>query len=121
GGSGNDVLKGTDNGAGEVDILTGGEGSDRFVLGEAGYAFYDDGNILSAGTLDYALITDFNAAEDSIQLVGLASDYVLGSTNSNTQLYLDSDGTGTISGSDELIAIVEGTSSLDLDTSFLYV
>ena len=71
---------------------------------------------------DYALITDFNGSEDIIQLSGLASDYVLGSTNSAAQIYLDSDGTGTLSGADELIAVVEGVPDMNLsDTSFLYV
>jgi Ca2+-binding RTX toxin-like protein len=61
---GNDVLQGADTpGALQIDRLSGGAGSDRFILGTTTANFYDDGNATTAGTSDYALITDFNPAK----------------------------------------------------------
>ncbi|MEA5624999.1 calcium-binding protein [Nostoc sp. UHCC 0251] len=88
GGSGNDILygdsillsppPGTSNG---IDVLTGGIGADRFVLGGRDSLFavrlYDDRNSLTSGLNDYALITDFQRGEDKIVLAGSASNYVL--------------------------------------------
>jgi len=68
---------GTGFGAGEVDTLTGGTGSDTFVLGDATSVFYDDGDPLTTGEADFALISDFNAIEDFIQLQGSAELYSL--------------------------------------------
>lgn len=70
--AGNDILQGSDGvGAGQIDRLTGGVGADRFILGIADALFYDNGNSTTAGTSDYALITDFNPAEgDVVQLQG---------------------------------------------------
>lgn len=59
GGSGNDILQGSIGGANrnpnEQDILTGGGGSDRFILGDASGSFYKSG-----GDNDFAQITDFS-------------------------------------------------------------
>lgn len=67
GGSGNDTLTGTDPElqnvkAEEQDLLTGGTGSDKFVLGNKSGSFYDD-----LGNNDFASITDFSFG-DKIQL-----------------------------------------------------
>ncbi len=70
GGAGNDVLEGTlvARGEGEIDTLTGESGADTFSLrysivgAEAGPAYAFEGNN------DYALITDFNNSQDTIQL-----------------------------------------------------
>jgi Ca2+-binding RTX toxin-like protein len=101
GGSGNDTLIGVDGttilpvpqlgfGKDDIDILTGGEGNDVFVLGTQmadgrDFAFYNDANSGSAGLQDYALITDFgvfgntqNLGFDKIQLAGLQNSYFLG-------------------------------------------
>lgn len=67
--NGNDILLGVDplNGAGiaEVDMLTGGEGSDslrdayrHFVLADSNNTYY-----LGNGMSDYAIITDFGATD----------------------------------------------------------
>jgi Ca2+-binding RTX toxin-like protein len=90
GGSGNDTLTGGDGedrligvdsgvgfGAGEVDTFTGSTGRDTFVLGDSTRAYYEDGNPLTTGEFDYALISDFNATEDVIQLRGSADVYLL--------------------------------------------
>ena len=86
GGAGNDTLIGVEPstagsgvgfGAGEVDILRGGLGSDTFVLGNASRVYYSDGDPLTTGDSDYALIKDFNASEDVIQLHGSQALYSL--------------------------------------------
>ncbi|MBD2775308.1 calcium-binding protein [Iningainema tapete] len=66
GGDGNDILQGSidspNRNPNEQDILTGGAGSDRFILGNASGSFYKVG-----GNSDFAQITDFSFS-DSIQL-----------------------------------------------------
>ncbi|MFB2977734.1 Calx-beta domain-containing protein [Microseira sp. BLCC-F43] len=128
GDKGNDVVIGVDSldgapGVGELDTLTGGEGIDRFVLGDAiAGAYYNDGKAKSSGTADFALITDFNIAEDFIQLAGTEANYVLSAIGGNTNIYLDNDGTLGLGSKDELIARVAGVTSLNLtDSYFLYV
>lgn len=65
-------------GKGEIDRLKGGSGRDRFVLGNPGQKFYDDGNAFTSGRQDYALIEDFESnGTDKIQLAGNARQYVL--------------------------------------------
>ena len=97
-----------------IDTLSGGEGADRFVLGgesqfvgETTVIQYDE-----AGNDDYALITDFDTSEDVIQLGGSKSDYRLGSS----PIGLPS-GTGIFLGN-ELTAIVQGSSELELSASY---
>jgi hypothetical protein len=98
-------------GVGEgVDTLTGGGGADVFVIGDANYressknsvAILGSVSLNPAGTVfrytvnqnatdaDYAVITDFNAAEDSIVL-GDPSGYLIGTAPSSF-------GTGNIVG-----------------------
>ncbi|MEL6384006.1 MAG: calcium-binding protein, partial [Cyanobacteria bacterium J06626_18] len=79
GDQGDDVLTGVDPdsktpGIGEFDQMTGGLGSDRFVLGDRKRTYY-----LGQGEVDHAAIFDFSLAEgDVIQLHGEAADYSLG-------------------------------------------
>ena len=87
GGSGNDRLLGvnpaTDElfGRSTIDTLTGGSGSNTFVLGEGeNDVFYDSGIPDNLGTSDYALITDFQLGQDSLELAGSRSDYSFGLT-----------------------------------------
>jgi hypothetical protein len=85
GDAGNDAIFGVDSavaafgfGKGEIDEMTGGRGRDRFVLGQNGQKYYDDGNAANEGRSDYGLIKDFEATgTDKIQLVGNARDYEL--------------------------------------------
>ena len=86
GGDGNDRLIGVDPnvvgtgvgfGAGEVDTFRGGTGADTFVLGDSMRVYYSDGDPLTTGESDYALISEFNATEDVIELNGSADVYLL--------------------------------------------
>jgi Bacterial Ig domain/von Willebrand factor type D domain/RTX calcium-binding nonapeptide repeat (4 copies) len=121
GGNGDDILVGagitSDNpGTGAVDILMGNKGADTFVLGDQGRKYY-----IGSEQKDYALITDF-WSEDTIQLQGNASDYVLG--NAPTDL---ASGTGIFLASNpkELIGLIQGVSlesiSLSSSTVFRFV
>ncbi|NJO94358.1 MAG: calcium-binding protein [Hydrococcus sp. RM1_1_31] len=84
GGNGFDVLTGVDRnsplaGRGEIDILKGGRDGDRFVLGDAIRAYYNDGNSSNLGLSDFAFIEDFSSSQgDVIQLHGNAFNYKLG-------------------------------------------
>jgi Ca2+-binding RTX toxin-like protein len=149
GGDGNDTLRGiagvlqspftpADDSIGQIDTLTGGAGRDKFILGgvvaippnitpsrfAAAGPFYDDRNNSTVGTSDYALITDFQPTEDTIQLRGVASDYILAASPNGspagTGLFINKPNTEP----DELIAVLQGvnpsTPSLT-DTYFSYV
>ena len=119
GGEGTDTLTGcstaSGRGKGEIDILTGGSGADRFVLGSGG-ALYSDGNRKKAGLEDYALITDFSVGEDSLQLSGKAKNYFLKSSGvkgvSGRGLYFDSNKNGGFDKTDELVAIINSPEKL---------
>jgi hypothetical protein len=118
GGAGNDNINGVNPnnpnpGKGEIDTLTGGAGSDKFILGDINWIAYDDGLTNNAGTSDYAKITDFNP-DDVIQLHGSSSDYLLTVSGANTNLYINKPGTEP----DELIAILENRTGLSLTGSY---
>ncbi|BDA73778.1 hypothetical protein CAL7716_079440 [Calothrix sp. PCC 7716] len=121
--AGNDSLDGVDannnnSGTGERDSLSGGTGSDRFILGNSAYIYYDDRNVSSIGNNDYATLTDFNPSEDKVQLQGSANNYRLEVSGSNTNLYIDKAG----SEPDELIAVFQNVTGLNLNSSaFEYV
>ncbi|MDF0552331.1 hypothetical protein [Kamptonema sp. UHCC 0994] len=115
GDNGNDILTGVDinainPGIEEIDTLTGGGGSDIFVLGDVNNTYYDNGDT------DYALITDFNASEDSIQLNGKADDYLLvpfsQANQTGTAIYRKA------SAQNELISILQGGSNLSLSGNY---
>ena len=81
GGNKKDILTGTDStarGVGEVDILTGGGGRDKFILGDTNGAYY-----VGKGNDDYATITDFNLFQDSIS-IGSLKDYSFAAGGNNT-------------------------------------
>ncbi|WP_137909687.1 beta strand repeat-containing protein, partial [Dolichospermum planctonicum] len=122
GGEGNDTINGVNGtlltaGLGEIDTLTGGTGSDRFILGNTTKAYYDDGNALTNGSNDYADITDFNTG-DIIQLQGTSSNYLLAVVGADTQILINKPNTEP----DELIGIVRNQTGLSLTgTYFSYV
>ena len=67
----------SDFGIGEIDTLTGGKGDDTYILADENRVFYDDGNDLSSGEDDLAIITTLNTNRDTIQLQGSAELYSL--------------------------------------------
>lgn len=73
GGDGNDVFIG---GEGQ-DLIEGGRGQDKYIIGDNTQIFYTDYT-----WYDHAIITDFEFAEDTIQLKGQASDYKIKPANS---------------------------------------
>jgi hypothetical protein len=117
----NDILVGSTtsqpNSFGEIDLFTGYQGADTFVLGNAKSIFYT-----GTGVNDYALIQDFNAQQgDIIQLKGSSDSYILNGI-SNGQVT----GTGIFlaSNSAELIGIINGVEPQDFllsQSSFQYV
>jgi Ca2+-binding RTX toxin-like protein len=81
GGAGDDTIggvnaAGTNPGKGEIDTLTGGTGKDVFVLGSGSTVYYDDSDVATSGTADYALITDFNPADFSTAASTMTSSSV---------------------------------------------
>ncbi|MFM8204142.1 MAG: hypothetical protein ACKN9K_29665, partial [Dolichospermum sp.] len=119
GGIGNDIIIGvqtgsTEPGKNEVDTLTGGEGRDTFILGDATSIFYDDGNTTNTGTSDYATIADFNPTDDIIQIRGSSIDYLLTVSGSKTNLYINKPGSEL----DELIAVINNQTALSLTASY---
>jgi Ca2+-binding RTX toxin-like protein len=124
GGGGDDLITGvspappinSNPGLGEIDILTGGSGSDRFSLGDQLEAYYDD-----QGTSDFAVITDFTQL-DNIVLNGQINDYVV----QNQAAFVPElgglvQGTGILkkgaNGTNDLIGIVQNIVGLNLNSS----
>ncbi|MBD2568489.1 beta strand repeat-containing protein, partial [Anabaena lutea] len=118
GGNGNDSLIGVDIAnvsSSTRDYLNGGSGSDRFILGDATWIGYDDGNSTTNGNSDYADIADFNPTEgDVIQLQGTSSNYLLTISGADTQILINKPGTEP----DELIGIVRNQTGLSLTANY---
>jgi Ca2+-binding RTX toxin-like protein len=106
GSDGADTLVGTNASVrNEIDTLTGGSGADLFILGNSSGIFYNDAYNSQTGTTDYALITDFNSGEDSLQLK--SGTYYFGAASGGYQnLFFD---TIITTYQDEVIARFQGT------------
>ncbi|MDY6940806.1 MAG: calcium-binding protein [Cyanobacteriota bacterium] len=124
GGGGNDILIGgnlDDLTIGVINTLTGGAGADSYVLANEDITYYNDGDSNTPGLNDYAVLADFNTAEDSIQL-NASTQYVTGASPVNgvtgTAIYIDSNGDGLQGAGDELVAVAENVASLDLNASY---
>jgi Ca2+-binding RTX toxin-like protein len=124
GGLGQDTLNGTGgtSGVGQIDYLCGGGGNDTFVLGDSTQAFYNDGKT-GTGLTDYAVMLDFNSQQDTIQLSGSATDYVLAALPSELALT----GTGIYytagsqaAGARELVGVTLGVTLSDFSTGFTF-
>ena len=118
GGAGNDTLTGCADGAnggrGELDRLTGGDGSDIYELGWSGGCYYNDGVVGNAGFTDYVLITDFQVGTDCLVLDGAAGNYRIGSSVSGVSgfgLYLEQGAT------DELVAVIQSTTTVTVSNT----
>jgi YHYH protein/von Willebrand factor type D domain len=117
----NDIFVGStasqSNSFGEIDLFTGYQGADTFVLGNTQSDFY-----IGSGINDYAVIQDFSSQQgDIIQLEGSSSDYVLSGISNQ---YATGTGIFLASNSTELIGIINGIEPQDLllsQSSFQYV
>ncbi|MBD2101235.1 calcium-binding protein [Leptolyngbya sp. FACHB-261] len=117
GGSGNDVIRGYSYDYNwEMDTLTGGEGSDTFVLGDSTGVCYLGG--LSGGNdYSYALITDWDYTSDYIQAWGSSDSYSFGygdwfgNGNQDTAIYCGND----------LIGVVQDSTNVSFNRDFIFV
>jgi Ca2+-binding RTX toxin-like protein len=118
------VLAGFGAGLGENDVLSGGAGKDKFVLGDVNQVYYKDNDPVTEGGLDFAYITDFTAGEDTIQLKGPRSFYSLDFFPSSTGVPLAAINYDPgVEARSELIGILQNApSSLKLtNASFVFV
>lgn len=105
-------------GIGEIDILTGGTGTDTFVFAGGSARGGGGSSYRFNGNSDYALITDFNKSEDIISLANVefsgssstTVEYSLGTSPeglpTGTGVYVNNLGTQP-----DLIAILQGVDS----------
>ena len=113
GGEGDDLLDGTGKfttGLLERDALFGGKGSDTFVLGNSHEAYYTGFYFW-----DYAVIKDFNAQEDTLQLHGAMDEYRTVSSHGNTYLYNETNSHWC--STFDLVAVFKDNASIDLGSS----
>ncbi|ERN40864.1 hemolysin-type calcium-binding repeat (2 copies) [Rubidibacter lacunae KORDI 51-2] len=106
GGGGNDTLRGADNGQGEVDELTGGSGSDEFILGDA----ISGPLYVGGGDTDFARITDFEsvdtlAFDPNTPFIDIPGTLGLGL--GDREYYWDLNANGILDGVDDLFAVVD--------------
>jgi hypothetical protein len=117
----------TPRGKQSIDFLTGLEGPDTFVLGDAVGAFYDDGIAAQKGSGDLGVILDFSSG-DLIQLHGSPADYKLsrgaytgGGFTNMRGLYISQVTPGSL---DEVVGFIKGASldtlSLTSNDQFIY-
>jgi hypothetical protein len=102
--------------------ITGGEGADTFILGDATRAYYT-----GTGDSDFALIADFDLNTDVIQLQGTATDYRIAEISTIVGHYTGIEGEQdivqvdvkifrTAGGTDDLIGTAGGAAGLTLDS-----
>ena len=109
---GNDLIigAGRESGENEIDFLTGNVGTDTFVLGNSNVAFYS-----SAGSSDYAVITDLNDWENDRIIAFGGNGIVLGpasvGTDQGTGIFVDGD----------LIAIMVGVTEFEVQSGLILI
>ena len=122
GDAGNDLFLGmTTIGLDAIDLFDGGAGSDTYVLGEVSGVYYDDGDSITEGLNNYAVMADFDRLEDTIQLYGSPDSYSVNPSPFDADraaIYFDSNNDGT---SDELIAVVENLAENEFFLNSSYV
>lgn len=127
GGDGDDILRGSISVSppssihqSEVDVLSGGEGADTFVIGDPGsISYYLEGDVIAVG---YARVLDFNPHEgDVVQLSGTRGDYKFININSGSAsaMYIFHIKTGV----DDLVANLDDVdvNTLNLETDVVFV
>jgi trimeric autotransporter adhesin len=128
GGFGNDRLFGEDgsdrlNGYGtsvtndsQFDTLVGGAGTDYFILGgDWGVSYVEDGP-------GYAIIADWDASSDYIEVRGCSNQYRLDYSQNWTGTSAIDTGIYYIGGGgDELIGVVQDTTNVYLSRNFIFV
>ena len=118
----NDVLIGVDEssanpGAGERDVLRGGDGADEFVLGnQMGFFYNDNPTTVVSGRAGRAVLRDFTVGEDRIVLHGRAANYELRETLAGHTTIFET--TGSVR---DLIGVVRDTIELDLSDPNIFV
>ncbi len=109
GGEGDDRLDGYSTSGMEYDTLSGGAGSDTFVIGGWWGASYQG--------FGYATITDWEWQSDYIEAYGNSSQYTLGYSDWSGTSALDTE----IYYNNELIAIVQDSTNVDFARDFTFV
>ncbi|MCU0518317.1 MAG: hypothetical protein MUC60_15915 [Oscillatoria sp. Prado101] len=111
-------------GVNEADLLIGGAGNDTFVLGSiANSRVYTPVSFYTgAGDADFAVIENFEAGKDRIQLAGFdISDYLFQTSEGNVNIYSAlNGGLGSVP-SPDIVAVVRGVTSLSESDGSVYL
>ncbi|MCT7963444.1 hypothetical protein NG791_22465 [Laspinema sp. D1] len=121
--TGGECLTFQSSGVNEVDVLIGGPGRDTFMLGRLevtrnlvrSVPFY-----VGSGNQDFARIQNFERGQDTIQLAGAPSDYLVESIEGNVHIVRNNVGLLQSLPGPDLVAIVEAVPSLG-EESFTFV
>lgn len=120
GGLGNDQIAGVPAtgstaaslGRGQVDVLIGDAGADRFLLADNRGVFYDDGRSRNKGMSDYGFIKDFSQQQGDQLVLQSGRQYLMTNVTVNgvpqTEIYLGN-GDQRFNSSDELIGVLDNT------------
>lgn len=120
GGLGNDQIAGVPAtgstaaslGRGQVDVLIGDAGADRFLLADNRGVFYNDGRSRNKGMSDYGFIKDFSQQQGDQLVLQSGRQYLMTNVTVNgvpqTEIYLGN-GDQRFNSSDELIGVLDNT------------
>ncbi len=120
GGLGNDQIAGVPAtgstaaslGRGQVDVLIGDAGADRFLLADNRGVFYNDGRSRNKGMSDYGFIKDFSQQQGDQLVLQSGRQYLMTNVTVNgvpqTEIYLGN-GDQRFNASDELIGVLDNT------------